>query len=128
MSRFLFKQEFASICIAVCQYPQQRAITPLIYIVSDQTTTTHLKVASPHRTRGDGDSPFSSCSRPQLFKWWITVSKGYISIQCTTQLFSLIFIPWIVIYPVDGATTEAQGRVAKNILRLMELVTIISKQ
>ena len=43
-------------------------------------------------------------------------------------MFSLIFIPWIVIYPVDSATTEAQGRVAKNILRLRELVTIISKE
>ena len=43
-------------------------------------------------------------------------------------MFSLIFIPWIVIYPVDSATTEAQGRVAKSILRLRELVTIISKE
>ena len=30
-------------------------MTPLIYIVSDQTTTTYLKVASPHRTRGDAN-------------------------------------------------------------------------
>ena len=43
-------------------------------------------------------------------------------------MFSLIFIPWIVIYPVDSTTTAAQGRVAKNILRLRELVTIISKE
>ena len=33
-----------------------------------------------------------------------------------------------MIYPVDSATTGAQGRVAKNILRLRKLVTIISKE
>ena len=40
---------------------------------------------------------------PQLFKRWIALSTGYITIQRIAQLVSLILIRWIVIYPVDSA-------------------------
>jgi len=41
-------------------------------------------------------------TRPQLFKRWITLSDGYISIKGITQMVSLILIHWKVIYLVDG--------------------------
>ena len=40
---------------------------------------------------------------PQLFKRWITLSSGYITILWIVYLVSLILIRWIVIYPVDSA-------------------------
>ena len=40
---------------------------------------------------------------PQLYKRWIVLSTGQISIQWIKQLVSLILIRWIVIYPVDNA-------------------------
>jgi len=40
---------------------------------------------------------------PQLFKSWIALSTGEISIQWITQLVSLTLIHWIVIYPMDSA-------------------------
>ena len=40
---------------------------------------------------------------PKLFKGWIALSTGYISIQWITQLVSLTLIYWIVIYPGDSA-------------------------
>ena len=91
--------------------PSSNLKVPIIYTTDDPADINSLGpnyYNTLHRTRGDENSPFSSFSRPQLFKWWMTLSNGYISIQCTTQLFSLIFIPWIVIYPVDSATTGAQ--------------------
>ena len=42
--------------------------------------------------------------RPQLFKSWIALSTGQISIQWITQLLvSLTLIHWIVIYLLDIA-------------------------
>ena len=44
-----------------------------------------------------------SC-RPQLFKRWIALSTGEISIQCwITQLVSLTIIHWIESYRMDSA-------------------------
>ena len=42
-------------------------------------------------------------TRPQLFKRWIALSSGYISIQWIVQLVPLILTCWIVIYRVDSA-------------------------
>jgi len=42
-------------------------------------------------------------TRPQLFKRWIALSSGYISIQRKVRLVSLILIHWLVIYPVGSA-------------------------
>ena len=39
----------------------------------------------------------------QLFKRWIALSTGEITIHWITQLVLLVFIRWIVIYPVDSA-------------------------
>ena len=39
----------------------------------------------------------------QLFKRWIGLSTGKITIHWITQLVLLVFIRWIVIYPVDSA-------------------------
>ena len=40
---------------------------------------------------------------PQLFKRWITLSTGQITIHWIAQLVSVTLIRWIVIYPVDSA-------------------------
>ena len=40
---------------------------------------------------------------PLLFKGWIVLSTGQISVQWIVQLVFLTLIPWIVIYPVDSA-------------------------
>ena len=42
-------------------------------------------------------------TRPQLFKRWIALSTGYISIRWKVQLVSVIRIHWLVIYPMDSA-------------------------
>ena len=49
-------------------------------------------------------------TRPQLFKRWIALSSGYISIQWIAQLVSLILIHWIVIYPVDSVVQPLNNR------------------
>ena len=41
-------------------------------------------------------------SRPHLFKSWITLSTGQITIQWIAWFVLLTFIHWIVIYPVDS--------------------------
>ena len=71
---------------------------------------------------------------PQLFKSWIALSSGYITIQwisiketnCavqwleiisihwTAQLVSLILTHWIVIYPVDSAIQRLNNRAQVN--------------
>ena len=45
-----------------------------------------------------------------LFKRWIALSTGQKSIQCITQLVSLILFRWIVIYPVDRAIQRLHNR------------------
>ena len=40
---------------------------------------------------------------PQLFKRWITLSTGCITIHWIAQLIALLLIHWIVIYPADSA-------------------------
>ena len=40
---------------------------------------------------------------PQMFKRWITLSIGQITIHWIMQLIPIILIRWIVIYPVDSA-------------------------
>ena len=42
-------------------------------------------------------------SRPQLFKKWIALPTGKMSIQWIVQMASLILIHWIEIYPMDSA-------------------------
>jgi len=41
-------------------------------------------------------------ARPQLFKGWITLSTGYITIQWINVNKTNHAICWIVIYPVDS--------------------------
>ena len=41
--------------------------------------------------------------RPWLFKCWIALPTGWITIQQIRQLSSIILIRWIVIYPLDCA-------------------------
>ena len=41
-------------------------------------------------------------TRPQLFKRWIALSTGYITIQWTMLSVFVIFIHWIVICLVDS--------------------------
>ena len=48
--------------------------------------------------------------RPQLFKSWIALSSGLISIQCIVQSVSLILIHWIEIYPLDSAIQLSNNR------------------
>ena len=43
-----------------------------------------------------------NCNWLQLFKRWIGLSTGIITIHWITQLVLLVFIHWIVIYPVDS--------------------------
>ena len=58
----------------------------------------------PLFTDPEGDSWFSIYQiRLQLFKRWIALSTGKITIHWITQLVLLVFIRWIVIYPVDSA-------------------------
>ena len=40
---------------------------------------------------------------PRLLKRWITLSTGQITIRWIAQLVLLVFIHWMVIYPVDRA-------------------------
>ena len=47
---------------------------------------------------------------PQLFKRWIVLSSGYISIQWIVRSVSLILIHWIEIYPVDSAIQLSNNR------------------
>ena len=42
-------------------------------------------------------------SRAQLFKRWITLSTGQVTIHWIAQLVPVVLIRWIVIYPVDSA-------------------------
>ena len=49
-------------------------------------------------------------TRPQLFKGWITLSAGWISINWIMQLFLLILILWMVIYLVDSPTQRLNNR------------------
>ena len=52
------------------------------------------------------NSYISVCSKinlPQLFKRWIALSTGQITIHWKLQLISLTLIHWIVIYPADSA-------------------------
>ena len=42
-------------------------------------------------------------TRPQLFKRWIALSTGYITIQQISVRETNYAIHWIVIYPVDSA-------------------------
>ena len=48
--------------------------------------------------------------RPQLFKRWIALSSGQISIQWIMQSVFLILIHWIEIYPVDTAVQLLSNR------------------
>ena len=58
----------------------------------------------PLFTDPEGNSCFSIYQiRPQLFKRWITLSTGQITIHWILQLVSLLLIQWIAIYPVDSA-------------------------
>ena len=41
--------------------------------------------------------------RPQLFKMWIMLSTGQITIHWIAQLVPIILIRWIGIYPVNSA-------------------------
>ena len=54
--------------------------------------------------------PWEIASRPQLFKRWIVLSSGYISIQWIVQSVFLILIHWIVIYPMDSAIQRLNNR------------------
>ena len=47
---------------------------------------------------------------PRLFKGWIALSTGQISIQWILQLVSSIVIRWIAIYPVDSAIQRLNNR------------------
>ena len=48
--------------------------------------------------------------RPWLFKGWIELSSGLISVQWIMQLVSLILIRWIVIYLVDSPIRRLNNR------------------
>ena len=41
--------------------------------------------------------------KPKLFKRWIALFIGQMTIQWITQLVFIILIHWIAIYPVDSA-------------------------
>ena len=47
---------------------------------------------------------------PRLFKGWIALSNGLISIQWIVQLVSPILIRWIVIYSLDSAIQRLNNR------------------
>ena len=78
-------------------------------------------------------------TRPQLFKGWIKLSTGYISIQwIKTQLVFLILIHWIVTYPVDSAILRLNNRLqnyyrsakqppSKQKVCLLELALFLTK-
>ena len=65
------------------------------------------------------------CS-PRLFKSWISLSSGLITIQRITQLFPVIRIRWIVIYPVDSAI-QLLNNLGQAILCLIRERDSISK-
>ena len=48
--------------------------------------------------------------RSRLFKRWIALSSGQISLQWITQLVFLILIRWIVLYPMDSAIQRLNNR------------------
>ena len=58
---------------------------------------------------------------PRLFKGWIALSTGQISIQWILQLVSPIVIPWIMIYPVDSAIQHLNNRGLKANLNGSEI-------
>ena len=61
-------------------------------------------VYPPLFTDPEGYSCFSIYQiRRQLFKRWITLSTGQITIHWILQLVLLLLIQWIAIYPVDSA-------------------------
>ena len=56
-------------------------------------------------------------TRPRLFKRWIALSTGRITIQRRSITEINYAIPWIVIYPVDSAIQRLDNRGQKyNIL------------
>ena len=60
--------------------------------------------------RNDRDVMVKLEPGPSHFKGWITLSIGLIPIQWITQLFSLILIRWLVIYPVDNSIQSSKNR------------------
>ena len=50
----------------------------------------------------------------RLFKRWIALSTGWISIHSITQLESITLIRWIAIYPVDSAIQRLNNRGLKD--------------
>ena len=58
----------------------------------------------------DPTLPFPASFWPQLFKRWITLSTGWISIHWIAQLVFLILINWIEIHLVDSAIQRFNNR------------------
>ena len=59
---------------------------------------------------------------PELYKRWIALSGGQISIQWIAQLVSQILIRWIVIYPVDSAIQRLNNRGLVYCLKICILI------
>ena len=59
--------------------------------------------------------------KPKLFKRWIALFIGQMTIQWITQLVFIILIHWIAIYPVDSSIQLLNNRGQEYIrLRLID--------
>ena len=59
--------------------------------------------------------------KPKLFKRWMALFNGQMTIQWITQLVFIILIHWIAIYPVDSAIQLLNNRGQEYIrLRLID--------
>ena len=60
-----------------------------------------MRIKTPTAAGGRGENHYR-CSEHRLFRGWITLSTGWISIRWITQKVLLTPIRWIAIYPLES--------------------------